>query len=202
MSLASYPDLQSSVASWLARDDLTQYIPDMITLFECTAMRRMRVRLMETTASIATTNGVGPLPNDYLGYRRVTWMGSPISELTYVGPSIFQFYNPFPVGGVPQYFTIEALNVKIYPSDDTGLQILYYQKSSAISSTLNWLYLNHPDAYLFGTLCEANAFMKGNSGFQNAALWKARRDEVFDEIRMSEFRERGSMVIRPMGMTP
>jgi hypothetical protein len=26
---------------------------------------------------------------------------------------------------------------------------------------LNWLYTNHPDAYLFGTLCEMNAFNKG-----------------------------------------
>jgi hypothetical protein len=37
MSLSTYSDLQTQVANWLARSDLTAYIPDMITLFEAAA---------------------------------------------------------------------------------------------------------------------------------------------------------------------
>jgi hypothetical protein len=72
MSLSTYSDLQTQVANWLARSDLTQYIPDMITLFEAAACRRLKVRPMETTVSLATTSGVASLPSDFLGYRRVT----------------------------------------------------------------------------------------------------------------------------------
>jgi hypothetical protein len=203
MSLTNYNDLQTQVANWLARQDLNPYIPDMITLFEAFAARKLRVRSMETTATITTTNGVGSLPADYLGYRRVTWTGSPITDLTYVAPSIYQFENPYNAAGIPQLFTIEASSIKVQPVDDTGgISMLYYQKTTALSSALNWLMTNHPDAYLFGVLCEANAFKRGNSGFQEAALWKARRDEVFGEIEMAEFRERGSMSMRVIGQTP
>ena len=76
MSLASYADLQTQVANWLARDDLAVYIPDFITLFECTAARRLKVRLQETVVSLSTTSGVGTLPSDYLGYRDVSWNGT------------------------------------------------------------------------------------------------------------------------------
>jgi hypothetical protein len=45
MAFSTYADLQSQMANWLARDDLTNYIPDFIRLFECAAMRKLKVRL-------------------------------------------------------------------------------------------------------------------------------------------------------------
>ena len=108
MSLTTYTDLQNRVAEWLARDDLTAYIPDMVALFEAAACRRLRVRQVEATASITTTSGVGALPTDYLGHRRVTWMGTPRTELTYVTPPIRSYDSPYDSASVPQEFTIEA----------------------------------------------------------------------------------------------
>jgi hypothetical protein len=84
---------------------------------------------------------------------------------------------------------------------DTPLTFDYFQRTPALSSALNWLYTNHPDAYLFGSLCEANAFNKGQA-FQDASLWKTRRDEIFQEIFMLDFNERQGMAIRIMGNTP
>jgi hypothetical protein len=52
MALATYADLQSQIANWLARDDLTTYIPDFITLFECAAARKLKVRLQESTTNV------------------------------------------------------------------------------------------------------------------------------------------------------
>lgn len=199
MSLSTYADLQAQVANWLARSDLTAYIPDMITLFEASACRRLKVRPMETTVSIATTAGVGTLPTDFLGYRRVTWTGQPTTDLNYVAPSAFKYDTPYSVAGTPQEFTIEGTSISINPQDDTGLQMVYYQRTAAVSGTLNWLWTNHPDAYLFGTLVEATAFTKDAT---KAALWKARRDEVFDEIAMLDFNERQGMAIRVLSVTP
>src|SRR6266704_6726476 len=84
MSLATYSDLQTQIANWLARDDLSAYIPDFITLFECAAARKLKVRLQESTTTLTPSSGVATLPADYLGYRRVTWTGSPNQELSYV----------------------------------------------------------------------------------------------------------------------
>lgn len=198
MSLATYSDLQTSIANFLARDDLTPYIPDFITLFECAAARKLKVRLQESTATITPTSGVATIPSDFLGYRRVTWTGRPIHELNYVAPPIFTRYLNHPAG-IPSVFTIEGINLRVAPSDDTSLTFDYFQRTPALSAGLNWLYTNHPDAYLFGSLAEANAF---NKAVDPAGLWKARRDEVFQEIAMLDFNERQGMAMRVMGCTP
>lgn len=202
MALVTYSDLQTQVGSWLARDDLAAYIPDMITLFEAAACRKLKVRPQETTVSLSTTNGVATLPSDFLGYRRVTWIGSTNIDLTYVHPSIWQFQQPVgSVQGDPQFFTIEGGNLKIGPMDDSGLQMVYNQKTPAISSSLNWLWTNHPDVYLFGTLAEANFFNKG-SALPLAATWLKRRDDGFGEIQSLDFNERQGMSMRVFGVTP
>lgn len=198
MSFSTYQQLQDNIASWLARDDLTNYIPDFIRLFECAAMRRLKVRLQETTTTLTPSSGVATVPSDYLGHRRVTWTGDPIHELTYVAPPIYSSYLE-EGSATPRVFTIEGSNLRVAPSSDTALTFTYVQRTTAVESSLNWLYTNHFDAYLFGSLCEANAF---NKEVDAAGLWKARRDEVFDEIAKLNFNERSDMAIRIYGTTP
>ena len=171
----------------------------MITLFEAAASRRLKVRPQETTATLTPSSGVATLPSDYLGYRRVTWTGQPRTELSYVAPSFFQWEYPTQPSGTPSIFTIEGSSLRLMPQSDTALEFDYFQRTPALSSALNWLYTNHPDAYLFGTLAEANAFMKDAD---KAGLWKARRDEVFEEIKLLDFNERQGLSMRVMGITP
>jgi len=125
--------------------------------------------------------------------------GTPRTDLNYVAPTAFQFYFPSQPAGTPSIFTIEGPNLSIMPTDGTALEFLYYQRTAALSSALNWLYTNHFDAYLFGSLAEANAF---NKDVDPAGLWKARRDEVFQEISMLDFNERQGMSMRLIGVTP
>lgn len=203
MSFADSSALQANIANWLARDDLAPYIPDFIVLFEAAAARRLKVRLQETTISLTPSGGAATLPSDYLGYRRVTWTGSPGRELEYVAPTIWSSEWPaeggVAIAGIPVIFTIEGPFIKLKPSDDTPLTFTYFQRTPALSAGLNWLYTNYPDAYLFGSLAEANAF---NKAVDAAGLWKGRRDEVFDEIFKVDFNERQGMAIRVYGHTP
>lgn len=198
MSFSTYSDLQSQIANWLAREDLTNYIPDFIRLFECAAMRRLKVRLQETTTTLTPSSGVATIPSDYLGHRRVTWTGSPVHELQYVAPPVYAAYIESG-SGTPTVFTIEGSSLRVAPTDDTALTLTYVQRTTAVESSLNWLYTNHFDAYLFGSLCEANAF---NKDVDPAGLWKARRDEVFGEISSLDFNERQGMAVRVYGQTP
>lgn len=199
MALATYANLQTQVSSWLGRDDLTGYIPDFITLFEAYAARKMRLRPAETSTTLTPSSGSVSLPSDYLGWRRVTWTGSPRRDLDYVHPSLLQSYYPSTPSGTPTVFTIEGGTLKIRPTDTTGLEFDYFAKNTALSSSLNWLYTSYPDAYLFGTLVEAYLF---DEDAEMASVWAQRRDGVFDDIRKADFRNPGSLAIRVAGVTP
>src|SRR5262245_15894630 len=75
MAITTYAQLQTAIASWLARSDLTATIADFITLFEAAANRRLRVRQMETSTNLTPSSGAATLPTDYLAWRRLTWAG-------------------------------------------------------------------------------------------------------------------------------
>jgi hypothetical protein len=199
MSISTYAELQTAIGSWLGRSDLLSQIPDFITLFEACANRRLRVRQMETSTNLTPTSGSVSLPADYLAWRRVTWTGSTRVELEYVHPSYLQAAYPTSPNGTPRVFTIEGSTLKIRPVDDTALELDYYEKIDALSGTVNWLFSTHPDLYLLGSLTEAEMFLVNDP---RAALWKARRDEIYDEIENLSNKTRGAGAIRVMGATP
>lgn len=200
MSFSSYNDLKAAIADQLARDDLTSQIPDFITLFEAAAARKLRIRPMEKVSTLTTTNGEVGLPTDYLGWRNVVWAGSENIVLQYEPPAYLNLVLPTAPAGTPRHFTIVGGTLKVLPYDDTSdITFDYFAKNIAIDTTLNSLFNNHPDVYLFGSLVEAYTFVKD---YDQAQIWKARRDEVFDEISKLNFRENGSMQVRVMGPTP
>lgn len=199
MAISTYAELKTAIANWLARDDLTAYLDDFVTLFEAAANRRLgkaRIRQMETSTTLTPSAGSATLPTDYLDWRRVTWAGSPKSELDYVHPSYLQAFNPSDESDTPQIFTIEGSTLKIAKLSTTSLTFDYFQKISALSGTVNWLFTAHPDLYLFGSLCEAEAF---NKDAEKATLWKLRRDEAFDEIEKLSRQSRGAGAVRVTG---
>ncbi len=57
----------------------------------------------------------------------------------------------------------------------------------------------YPDLYLFGALTEAQAYAVNAQG---AALWKARRDELFDEVERASNKTRGAGAMRVLSPTP
>lgn len=201
MAISTYQELRDAIANWL---DHSLYAGDrtaeFISLFEAHANRRLRVRQMEASTSITMSSGSGTLPADFLSVRRVTWPGSTAVDLEYVQPSWLVAAYPDSGQGTPSVYTIEGSTIKVRPVDDTSLTFLYYQKIVALSGSVNWLFSTHPDVYLFGSLCEAEMFGVNDS---RAALWKARRDEIFDEIEKLSNKTRGNAgAIRVMGATP
>src|SRR5438309_677990 len=108
MSITTYSELQTALASWLGHGLFTATIPDFITLFEAAANRRLRVRQQEATAMLTPSSGVAMLPADYLAWRRVTWTGAARVELDYVEPSWLQAAYPASPARTPTVFTIEG----------------------------------------------------------------------------------------------
>lgn len=197
MALSTYSDLQAAIASWLARSDLTAYIPDFVTLFESNANRRLRVRQMQTTATLSPSSGSASLPSDYLAWRRVTYNGASGGQLEYAAPDWLRAAYPSGQTGTAKYFTIEGSSLIVGPQDDTTLTLLYYQKITALSAGANWLFTAHPDLYLFGSLCEAQLFLDDTT---RGVLWKARRDELYEEIELLSKKSQGGGAIHPIGV--
>ena len=57
MAINTYSTLQTAVANWLDRNDLTDRVPEFISLAEATFNRVLRLRAMETTVADATPSG-------------------------------------------------------------------------------------------------------------------------------------------------
>lgn len=222
MALDTYAGLLASVAGWLGRTDLTAAIPDFVTLFERFANRRLRARQMEAVTTLTTTGGRAPLPDDYLQWRRMTWTGNSSVDLRYRTPSGLRIQSPMFVAGIPTTFTIEpALSITADEDDvtvddddilagwqivtadiddrDSAFQFHYYRRLTPAATGLNWLLLDYPDAYLFGTLCEAYGFQKDQP---NMALWGSRRDDVIQQILDLDARTRGPSAVMVAGATP
>ena len=101
-------------------------------------------------------------------------------------------------------FTIEGSNILIRPVDTTALEFDYYQQIPALASqtsSANWLLTAYPDAYLSGALTECYVYQRD---WDEAGLWKQRRDDILDRITRLDQKTRGPSYVRPdmRGMIP
>ena len=144
--------------------------------------------------------GVAALPSDYMGWRRVTWTGTPTTELQYVHPSIlsveFPTFLPIVDTDLPRVFTIEGNNLKIMPIDGTPLEFLYFAKTTGLASSLNWLFTNYVDSYWNGVLEQIYRYMKD---YEQAQVYQQAKGIIFEQIKNKRFREEGQMSIRVVG---
>ena len=54
MAIGTYAELQTAVANWLDRDDLTDRIPEFIALAEAKMNRNQRISLMDNVRTAIT----------------------------------------------------------------------------------------------------------------------------------------------------
>lgn len=200
MSITTYAELKTAIATWLARDDLTAYIPDFITLFETNARRRLRSRQQIKTTELLTDEGDALLPSDYVSPVRLTWLGDSRIGLGYVAPQELDILYPESTAGTPLVYTIEGTTIKTRPvDDDTELELVYLGDLTTLANGSNWLIEKHPDLYLFGSLVEAEIF---NKDPERASIWKSRRDEIYAELDRVDFNERPRMAVSQIGAAP
>jgi len=186
---SNYGELKSELSDLLFNQRFIARYDRFTKAFEADANSRLRVLPMETSVLLTTTLGDVALPSDYLTWRTVrptltatpgAPFVQPFVELDYVHPA----YLP-PVGrGYNRLFTIEGNTFKVRPVDDRAgaYDFHYYQKIPTLvgaNSNSNWLLTEYPNAYLFGLTVEAAS---DGRNAEMAQLYKARRDEVFQEI--------------------
>jgi hypothetical protein len=183
MSITTNAELGTAVGNYLARADLSSYIPDFVKAgearftygsgapgdpFYCPALR---VRAMETAADVTVTAGVGAIPTGFLGARRVYWNSSPKHKIEQTSPE--DFYGKWigsESGSVPSHYIIEGESFILGPSVSGTMKLLYYKSFDAVAtaSPVPWLLTNHPMVYVYSALLEAAPFIRND---QRLTVW-------------------------------
>ena len=169
MSLATYSDLKTAVANYLARTDLTTQIPDFIRFAELRLRRELRIRQMLKSVTTTTTGGDSTvqLPTDFLEARDFYVSTNPIQPLTFASPAIFSRNTYTTQSGKPLNYTILASEFKLSPVPDSTytLELLYYSAPTFMSDTnsSNAFMANAPDALLYASLLEAEPYLMNDA---------------------------------------
>lgn len=192
MSITTYQELQTSVANWLSRDDLTSIIPDLITIGEKRIFREVRCRVMETTLTGTTSSGVIAVPSDYLAIKFAYISGTPVSKLARMSAS--QLYERWPLRtatGLPVAIAREGSNFIFgpFPVLDYTIGGIYYAKPTVIATSANALFLANPDLYLFSALCEAAPYLKDD---KRIPIWEAKLKQIMYQLANEDAEESGS----------
>jgi hypothetical protein len=195
MAIGTYAELKTAVASWLNRDDLTATIPDFITLCEARLNRVLRTRAMEGLYTASTISGQRDynLPASYLQMRALRLNTSPLTVLEYVSPEIMDRVWAGSAGGKPVAYTIKANELFLGPSPDAAytMEMDYYRKFPALSTitTTNEMLTDNPDVYLYGSLLEAEPFIKNDTRIQ---VWGTSFYKAITDIQDQDSKDRHS----------
>jgi len=196
MAITTYAELQTATANWLDRTDLTARIPEFIELAEANFNRVIRQPdMIAKDDSFSLAGRYTTLPTDTLEIIRIVVDLTPVIVLEYLTPEeISQRRIVMSSTGKPYYFTMiggSSNQLEILPSPDSTYtsSIVYYTRIAALtdSATTNWLLDSHPDIYLFGTLVEAEPYLKND---ERMPMWTSRLDKALNALGLQGQRER------------
>lgn len=165
MAFDTYSDLKTSIASYLARSDLTTQIPDFIKFAENRLRRELRIRQMLSATTITATAGTVTvtIPSDFLEARDFVVNGNPVQPLNYVSPALYSRNSRGDVSGKPLDYTVLSNVFKLAPNPDMAytFTLTYYAAPAYLSdsNTSNTFLTVCPDLLLYASLIEAEGFL-------------------------------------------
>lgn len=192
MSISTYSELQTAVAEWLIRDDLTDRIPDFIMLAEKSMQRLLKVAEMEVSGSLVTIadNPNVALPTGFHGLRRLRVYNNAIwydVQILPLEPSLDQGV----IGAPPVAASVVGsnLNFRPIPNGAYPLAIDYYAKFTPLSDAAptNWILDDHPDAYLYGALLQSAPYLGTDD---RLSLWADGFNSVITQINEEDVDKR------------
>ena len=195
MAISNYSELQTAVANWLDRDDLTARIPEFIALAEARFNRVLRLRSMEakyTATTVASQRNLA-LPTGYIQMRNFQVNTNPLTTLSYVTPEIYDRLWGGSTSGTPKFYTILANEVSLgpIPASVQEVEMLFYKKFDNLSGSVatNWLITNAPDIYLYGSMLEAEPFIMND---ERVPLWAAALERGVGDLQEQDNKDRHS----------
>lgn len=198
MSITTNALLETAVGNYLARSDLTSYIPDFIVGAETRIAfgskepfesEPLRIRAMETVATLTPSAGACTLPSGFLGLKSIYETGSPKRQLEQV--SLETFYRKWggSTQGNAQFYAIEGENIILAPQGTSNIRIVYYKKFDpvATASPVPWLLLYAPMVYVYGAMLEAAPFIRNDERLQ---VWYGMFRSLVNALNSADKRDR------------
>jgi hypothetical protein len=180
MAIATYTELKTSIASWLNRDDLTSVIPDFISLAEAGINRDLRHYKMIERADATLDSRYVQMPADWMETVRFSITSGNTYRLELVSRDDMLEYRQktADASGRPRFYANIGDTIEVFPTPDADytMQLQYYAKTPALSDSnaSNWLLLDAPDVYLYGTLIQSAPYLQDDARTQTwAALYAA-----------------------------
>lgn len=192
--ITSYATLVTAVEDYLARTDLTSYVPNFLQNSQKKLYRSLRTRPFEAALSVAISSGVAAVPADYRDLKYAYVDASPIRFLKRSTPE--QILTDYPTrssSGVPSLIAREVDNFIFGPYPDSTYTItgVYYKHFDLLSAsnTTNWFTTNAPEVLLYGALLEAQPFLMNDA---RIGVWQALFNEAIDTLNSQEKVEKAS----------
>jgi hypothetical protein len=193
--ITNYATLQTAIGDYLGRSDLSGFYPNFTQNAETLIYKNLRIRAMETALSVTISSGVAAIPTSpallELKYAYVDV--SPVQVLDRVPPDMIRARWPVRSGGsIPRDIAIEGANFIFGPNPGNyTIKGIYYAQFSALSgsNTTNWFTTNAPDLLLYGSLLQAEPFIKNDP---RLPVWEALFRASYDAVANEEKRQRSS----------
>ena len=200
MAIGTYAELQTAVANWLDRDDLTLRIPEFIALAEAKMNRVLRISLMEnisTAISTVADKKDYDLPTGFTGMKEFHLTTDPLIPLSYITPEMMTRMWAGSAKGKPQAFTLFSdagvRKIKLGPTPDSvyTTSMLYLKKidSLSVANPTETMLTENPDIYLYGALLEAEPFLMNDARVQ---LWGTMLQQVAKDLQDRDIFDRHS----------
>jgi hypothetical protein len=199
--ITNYSTLQSTIADYLNRQDLTAQIPTFIQLAEADMNTRLRTREMIVRATTTNDDEFVRLPLDFLESinLQLTDGQSPLRFVTLDEADIInkrQTYN------APTFYSLMNGAIELVPPPATGadveIEMVYYGKITALSTenTSNWLLLKAPDVYLYGALVHAAPFLMDDQRISVFGSFYSQRIEALNDESQKSLHSGSPLVAR------
>jgi hypothetical protein len=190
MAIGTFAQLQTAMADWSNRSDLTAYLPDMITLAEGRLNDSLLLKDTESDESLTLTLGQNyvALPTGFV---------SPIAFWLIVSNQRLKLEHVLPQdlpydtsNSIPRFWAIDGANIRFdCPASSAYSAKLRMVKASNLSAsnTTNYLLTRRPDVYLAASLVELARFTRDVELFNE---WEPKYLKASAELKAAENRSR------------
>lgn len=165
----TYAELQTNIAAYLHRTDLTSRIPTFIGLAEAFLFRELDIKELQLTAALTTTGEYADLPVDFGSLSKLTATASGVTwTLDYQSaPEVFVSST-----AAPSQYAFENGQIRVIGAGTGQAVTLYYTpriEPLSDSNTTNWLLDNASDLYLYTSTLEAAKHIRDDAQASNLA---------------------------------
>lgn len=186
MSITTYATLKTEIADELNRSDLTASVSGFVQRCENRLRRDPRARRLQDRTLVVSADDTS-LPSDYQSLDSLAHEGG-----THFGPLFVVSMDEITyqrgrlnlgTTGVPRYAAVLQGKLRFAPVPDQSytLRMSYWLKIEPLSdtNTTNWLLLDSPDIYFYGSLLESAPYLKHD---ERLVTWKTEYNERLEEL--------------------